>query len=84
MRDVEAAVHKHLAILAADRARGMKVPEGWKLVPMEPTLEMGWAYLEAARVASPHIDHAFNHPGYRAMLAAAPSTPPAAGQEVKP
>jgi len=51
------------------------------LVPREPTLEMGWAYLEAARKASPHIDHAFNHPGYRAMLAAAPT--PTEGEAVR-
>jgi len=47
--------------------------DGWRLVPVEPTLDMGWAYLDAARESSPEHDHMFNHPGYKAMLAAAPT-----------
>lgn len=45
----------------------------YKLVPSEATLEMGWAYLEAAEKSVPDIRHTFNHQGYRAMLAAAPA-----------
>lgn len=52
------------------------VVDGWKLAPKEPTLHMGWAYLDAARESDPLRTHTFNHAGYRAMLAAAP-TPPA-------
>lgn len=51
------------------------VPEGWKLVPLDPAtaLNMGWAYLDAARECDPRRDWAFSHAGYAAMLAAAPS-----------
>lgn len=47
---------------------------GWKLVPVEPTLDMGWAYLDAAKESEPLRTHSFNHAGYRAMIAAAPPT----------
>lgn len=59
---------------------------GWVMVPREPTLEMGWAYLEAACKSSPLIEHAFNHPGYRAMLASAPrpASSPVAAEGQKP
>lgn len=46
---------------------------GWVMVPKEPTLAMGWAYLDAARESEPLRTHLFNHDGYRAMIAAAPS-----------
>ncbi|OYD50668.1 hypothetical protein [Acidovorax kalamii] len=52
------------------------VVDGWKLAPKEPTLHMGWAYLDAAKESDPLRTHTFNHAGYRAMLAAA-TTPPA-------
>lgn len=51
------------------------VPDGYKLVPVKPTLEMGWAYLDAAKRRTPDKDHVFSHDGYRAALAAAPEAP---------
>jgi hypothetical protein len=58
------------------------VPDGFVLVPREPTEYMGVAYLNAARLHA--ADGAedrmrFSHGGYQAMLAAAP-TPPASGE----
>lgn len=47
------------------------IPEGMALVPIEPTLDMGWAYLDAARESSPECEYVFSHPGYRAMIKAA-------------
>lgn len=46
----------------------------WKLVPTNPAmfLDMGWAYLDAAREAEPNKSWSFSHAGYKAMLAAAP------------
>lgn len=57
----------------------------WQLVPTDPALalDMGWAYIDAAQEAQPDQKWAFSHPGYRAMLAAAPQ-PPALGGEVPP
>jgi hypothetical protein len=51
------------------------VPEGYKLVPVEPTPEMGWAYLDAARLHAANGAEdtmRFSWGGYRAMIAAAP------------
>lgn len=76
MRDVEAAVHKHLAILAADRARGVEVPEGWRLVPMEPTQAM----IEAGYDAQGDDNETSLRLAWPAMVATAPSNPPSAGQ----
>jgi hypothetical protein len=58
-------------------AQAPSAPEGWHLVPASPdvALEMGWAYLDAARAASPKQRWAFSHAGYRAMIAAAPNPP---------
>ncbi|MFN4121308.1 hypothetical protein [Acidovorax sp.] len=53
--------------------------EGWRLVPVEPTLAMGWAYLDAARESEPGKTHTFNYAGYRAMIAAAPPASEAKG-----
>jgi hypothetical protein len=64
---------ERFANLAFAAGQASKVPEGWKLVPVEPTLDMGWAYLDAARESTPDNDHCFSHSGYRAMIAAAPS-----------
>lgn len=47
----------------------------WKLVPLEPDLEMGWVYLDAARQAQPNKSFTFSHAGYRAMIAATPAPP---------
>lgn len=53
--------------------------DDFALVPRDPdtALNMGWAYLDAARAAEPGRDWAFSHAGYRAMVAAAPSPRPA-------
>ena len=49
------------------------VPEGWKLVPIEPTMEMLMADFEMYTVSS-GIRYAPNKRNlYRAMLASAPS-----------
>jgi hypothetical protein len=61
--------------LAAQAAQA--VSEGWRLAPVRPTLDMGWAYLDAARADDPGREHSFNWAGYRAALAAAPSAPAA-------
>ena len=58
------------------------VADGWKWAPEEPTLQMGWAYLDAARESEPLRTHTFNHAGYRAMLAAAPTPPAQAADSV--
>lgn len=55
----------------------------FKLVPVEPTLDMGWAYLDAARDAQPDKNFSFSIPGYRAMLAAAPTLPQPIYDEAK-
>jgi hypothetical protein len=56
------------------------VAAGWVMVPADPTLDMGWAYLDAARESEPFKTHSFNRDGYRAMLKAAP-LPPAPSTE---
>lgn len=61
--------------LEAARGRVWNAPPGWKLVPVEPTPEMGWAYLDAARLhsaSSADDTMRFSWGGYRAMLKAAP------------
>ena len=55
----------------------------FKLVPAEPTLDMGRAYLDAARDAQPDKNFSFSIPGYRAMLAAAPTLPQPIYDEAK-
>jgi len=52
--------------------------QGWtppapahQLMPVEPTVELGWAYLDAANADDPGHQHRFNWAGYRAMVAAA-------------
>jgi hypothetical protein len=56
---------------AALAGQAPKVPEGFALVPLEPTFAMQHAYNNAAGSPSPW----FIKDGYRAMLAAAPKTP---------
>jgi len=63
----------HLEAFARAAVALNAIPDGWVAVPREPTLEMGWAYLEVAHKVSPHVDHSFSHSGYRAMLAATPT-----------
>lgn len=61
--------------LEAARGKVWNAPPGWKLVPVEPTPEMGWAYLDAARLhsaSSADDTMRFSWGGYRAMLKAAP------------
>ncbi|CVG60416.1 Uncharacterised protein [Serratia marcescens] len=54
------------AMLAQPVSGGYKLPEGWKLVPVEPTEEMLRAAFREASVYSPAA--------YRAMLGAAPES----------
>lgn len=63
----------------------MNVPEGFVLVPTDPikAIDMGWAYLDAAREAEPNKSHSFSHAGYRAMIAAAPTVDLPAYDEAK-
>jgi hypothetical protein len=54
----------------ANEAMEPPAPAGWKLVPLEPTIEM-------LRAGSPHTegDSSLPHNLYRAMIAAAPGAP---------
>ena len=63
----------------------MNIPEGYALVPVDPikAIDMGWAYLDAAREAEPSKSHSFSHAGYRAMIAAAPTVDIPAYDEAK-
>ncbi len=74
-------IDQHCAAQVAQAMQArVKVPEGWHLVPASPVvaMEMGWAYIDAARAESPNQRWAFSHAGYRAMIAAAPLPPEAA------
>ncbi len=62
------------AVRAAPVAAGA-VPDGYVLAPVDAALEMGWAYLDAARASDPGRDWAFSHNGYAAMIAAVPAIP---------
>lgn len=67
------ALHRekeHLLGLLKDQVPQVAVPEGWKLVPVEPTDDMIWAGAEASRVYRVDIMRS-----YDAMLAAAPTAP---------
>jgi flagellar biosynthesis/type III secretory pathway protein FliH len=55
---------------AAGLEAGRKVPDGWKLVPVEPTQSM----IDEAKRVWP--DDRFRRKQYRAMLAAAPEYKP--------
>jgi hypothetical protein len=61
---------------ARARLNSSRVPEGWQLVPLNPAkfLDMGFAYIDAARESEPNIRWAFSHAGYKAMLNAAPTS----------
>ena len=63
----------------------MNIPEGFVLVPADPikAIDMGWAYLDAAREEEPNKSHSFSHAGYRAMIAAAPAADIPAYDEAK-
>ncbi len=70
------AVQKRLAAqwgyVPADAQPAPSVPEGWKLVPIEPTPTMITAALESSHAINAHrAEHC-----YRAMLAAAPEAKP--------
>ncbi|CAO3447946.1 hypothetical protein [Azospirillum argentinense] len=68
------------AIEAAARAvPPAGVPEGWKLVPVEPTPEMLDAGVEAGVGAAPSP---WCPEVYRALLSAAPTAPTAQGQDI--
>ena len=61
------------AVYEAGRASPASVPEGWKLVPAEPTKEMiGQACKDHGY---PGGDRSVYARGYRSMLAAAPTPP---------
>ena len=64
------------ALEQPDMGNPVSVPQGWKLVPVEPTAEMLNAWCEAENKTSKHL-HASDvmQAGYRAMLAAAPQPP---------
>jgi hypothetical protein len=51
------------------------VPEGWKLVPVEPTVDMAIAAAEATGYDDYHEMLGRSYVCYRAMLAAAPAAP---------
>jgi hypothetical protein len=66
---------------------GLMVPDGWKLVPIEPTEEMcaaavklanGDAVYKNVALAALKVEESIYGEAYAAMLAAAPSTPVAA------
>lgn len=63
----------------------MNIQEVFVLVPADPikAIDMGWAYLDAAREAEPNKIHSFSHAGYRAMIAAAPTVDLPAYDEAK-
>ena len=72
-----------LARIAADAARireleARQVPDGWQVVPKEPTGQMCWegSVVEVKHLfdhdRSPHIGAKSSADVYRAMLAAAP------------
>lgn len=63
----------------------MNIPKGYVLVPVDSikAIDMGWAYLDAAREAEPEKSHSFSHAGYRAMIAAAPPVEIPAYDEAK-
>jgi len=50
------------------------VPQGWKLVPIEPTPEM-CAAGDDCQDADPRMDDSPSYYGYKAMIAAAPGAP---------
>ncbi|HBC7418503.1 TPA: hypothetical protein KEY88_001161 [Serratia marcescens] len=56
--------HTRAAMLAQPVSSGYKLPDGWKLVPVEPTAEMINAALASGALSIRTV--------YRAMLAAAP------------
>jgi hypothetical protein len=69
--------------LAASKGEGEGAPEGWVLVPKEPSDAMIRAALDAHAENAPYEtpfgpDGSFAH-HYRAMLAASPSPPETAG-----
>ncbi|UGS47090.1 hypothetical protein JMT66_05265 [Kosakonia cowanii] len=70
------------AMLKAGPVTAATVPDGWKLVPVEPTAEMCKAGYEAQdKWPSEQCDnfkerhYSFSQPRYKAMLAAAPAAP---------
>lgn len=60
---------------ASARPEALRIPDGWKLVPLEPTLEMKEAAaMYRASCEDTRLQKTFGG-YYRAMLAAAPSVP---------
>lgn len=81
-RQVGNIIDKALKHFAAARSAPVGVPEGWKLVPVEPTEKMVAAY-STGEVGGQEDQTVIAC--YEAMLAAAPSHPePAGGKEHEP
>ena len=76
--EVSEGAKQMIAAAPAAPSQETAVPQGWKLVPIEPTPEMGRAYLEAAKIHAAEGAEdkmRFSPGGYAAMLSAAPSQP---------
>jgi hypothetical protein len=65
--------NKAVAELAALRAQG--VPEGWQLVPVEPTIEMMDGAFDDIRLSDAHTTYGVTEHVWAYMLAAAPKPP---------
>lgn len=72
-KDIPGAIMAIDALLATPAPALPVVPEGWVPLPTEinAILEVGFAYLGAAREATPNQKWSFSHAGYHAMLAKA-------------
>jgi hypothetical protein len=66
----DCSVRHQLACMNFDAPAQPTVPQGWKLVPIEPTEEMALAAEKATWIGTPNAKFA-----YRAMLSAAPTAP---------
>ena len=66
------AEDSELMFEAWQAAKAQAVPEGWKLVPMDPTKEMFDAAFDAPCIGHPETSGQSYDSIYKAMLAAAP------------
>lgn len=86
-KDMQIEMHQEIrtALAASAPSReatiqsGLKVPDGWKLVPIEPTDEMTEAGFERLCAGTPIHDDADRC--WESMLAASPSSPSVAAEE---
>lgn len=78
---VTGGIHNEIIHLNAAPVQQVSVPDGWKLVPVEPTEEMIRAGIQTGLIAKAQQEGPchwqWTYPGgfYRAMLAAAPAAP---------